>query len=923
MRHFFKYTLTFLTLNLSLVIGYSQVAINENNNNPDPSAMLDVSSTDKGLLIPRMDSTARQNIAAPANGLMVYDISTATFWYYDNNKWNEIRNGSKAISYLDIMEDLPEEELDLSCTTEVEEVIEMYSLSDAVVSGHYLYGIERVSASRFRIIDISEPTDFELIADIEVPSSPTELVVVGQYAYVVHNNGTEEFSVIDISELANPTVSTILGFGNGKKEIAAAGNYLYVIDSQLELYFLNISNPSVPTIVDSIFVGLRPDDLAVEEGYAYILGEDVVLGDELRVVDINSVSNPSLVDSLTLGSSPRNIVTDNDYAYISDFTDEEIRIVDLADPTNLSTINTISLADRPREIAVANNYVFSTGLSGTFEIIDVSDPLNTNIKSTLSVVSAANILNIAGNNVIVGSSSAFNIIPITPCDPSYLAVNGFSGELYAVKDSAVFVSQNGITTSVNNEDDFVFGADSLNYGSGDENKFFFDRDRGAFRVGTINDDNWDDGNKGFYSFAAGLNTKAKGNNAVALGREVVANGYGETALGLYNTIHTPTGLNNEDRLLAVGNGESTSSRSDAFIIHRNGDARIFGSLILDNAFTFPSTDGSSGQFLQTDGSGNVSWASQQTFTDTDNQTIDKLNLNGTTLELSLEDDGESDQTVNLSSLQDDLGGHNATQNIELSNNWLSNDGGNEGIRIDDDGKVGIGRASAPGALLDIGDGSGSQNVLLKLNTERSWQFEQTGSGANTNLHLKSNNSGKNYNIVSSDGSAIVSYRAVSNGNNRVGINKFIGTNDNALEVNGNASKSTAGDWLANSDARLKKNIHALNSEQVLKQLLALQGITYEWNDDKTGNDRPEGMQYGFTAQNIQEVFPTLVSEDSKGYLQTSYGTYDAMYVEALRALNEQNENLKKRVEELEAQVARVNDLEAMLTNLNGMDRNRK
>jgi hypothetical protein len=120
--------------------------------------------------------------------------------------------------------------------------------------------------------------------------------------------------------------------------------------------------------------------------------------------------------------------------------------------------------------------------------------------------------------------------------------------------------------------------------------------------------------------------------------------------------------------------------------------------------------------------------------------------------------------------------------------------------------------------------------------------------------------------------------------NLVGIGRTPATN--RLEVDGSASKSTAGDWLANSDARLKKNISPLNSHEILEKMLALQGVTYEWNDDKTGSARPEGVQYGFTAQNIQTVFPTLVEEDNLGYLQTAYGTYDAMTVEAIRALHE-------------------------------------
>ena len=136
----------------------------------------------------------------------------------------------------------------------------------------------------------------------------------------------------------------------------------------------------------------------------------------------------------------------------------------------------------------------------------------------------------------------------------------------------------------------------------------------------------------------------------------------------------------------------------------------------------------------------------------------------------------------------------------------------------------------------------------------------------------------------------------------IGIQRASPTN--TLEVNGTASKASAGDWLANSDARLKKNMTDLNAEETLQKMMKLQGITYEWNDNRPDYDRPEGVQYGFTAQNIQEVFPDLVSEDNEGYLQTSYGTYDAMYVEAIRALYQKINDLEAKVEAL-SQSARV------------------
>jgi hypothetical protein len=59
---------------------------------PDPSAMLDIKSTDKGVLVPRMTSTQRMAIASPATGLLVFDSNTSTFWFYEGTAWAELIN---------------------------------------------------------------------------------------------------------------------------------------------------------------------------------------------------------------------------------------------------------------------------------------------------------------------------------------------------------------------------------------------------------------------------------------------------------------------------------------------------------------------------------------------------------------------------------------------------------------------------------------------------------------------------------------------------------------------------------------------------------------------------------------------------------------------------------------------------------------
>ncbi len=47
---------------------------------PDASSALDVTSTDKGFLMPRMTTVQREAITSPANGLMVFDVDTNSQW---------------------------------------------------------------------------------------------------------------------------------------------------------------------------------------------------------------------------------------------------------------------------------------------------------------------------------------------------------------------------------------------------------------------------------------------------------------------------------------------------------------------------------------------------------------------------------------------------------------------------------------------------------------------------------------------------------------------------------------------------------------------------------------------------------------------------------------------------------------------------
>ena len=206
---------------------------------------------------------------------------------------------------------------------------------------------------------------------------------------------------------------------------------------------------------------------------------------------------------------------------------------------------------------------------------------------------------------------------------------------------------------------------------------------------------------GVTSTAFGYNTAASGENSSALGVSTIAPSYGETVIGLYNTNYTvssDTRFNPNDRVFSVGNGQNSGARSNALTIYKNGTMNI------NDAYNMPLTDGSSGQVMTTDGAGNVTF--QDATVNTDNQQIDNLALSGTTLGISLQNDGVAPVTVDLSSLQD-------TDDVDFYEFGTTNAPDD----INDDkvtlGTLTIGGNSTPTATLNVLDNDGPYTAGIR------------------------------------------------------------------------------------------------------------------------------------------------------------------------------------------------------------------
>jgi len=91
-----KLMLAWLCLAISIHL-FAQVGINNDGTSPDPSAILDLNSSDKGLLLPRMTTQQMLQVDQPATGLLVFNSDSVDLYMFNGSYWLNIRTNDRPI----------------------------------------------------------------------------------------------------------------------------------------------------------------------------------------------------------------------------------------------------------------------------------------------------------------------------------------------------------------------------------------------------------------------------------------------------------------------------------------------------------------------------------------------------------------------------------------------------------------------------------------------------------------------------------------------------------------------------------------------------------------------------------------------------------------------------------------------------------
>ena len=74
---------------ITSIVTFAQNNVGIGTINPSPSSILDLTATDKGVLVPRVTTAQRLAIANPARSLMVYDTDLSCFYFFEGG-WQSL-----------------------------------------------------------------------------------------------------------------------------------------------------------------------------------------------------------------------------------------------------------------------------------------------------------------------------------------------------------------------------------------------------------------------------------------------------------------------------------------------------------------------------------------------------------------------------------------------------------------------------------------------------------------------------------------------------------------------------------------------------------------------------------------------------------------------------------------------------------------
>ena len=119
-------------------------------------------------------------------------------------------------------------------------------------------------------------------------------------------------------------------------------------------------------------------------------------------------------------------------------------------------------------------------------------------------------------------------------------------------------------------------------------------------------------------------------------------------------------------------------------------------------------------------------------------------------------------------------------------------------------------------------------------------------------------------------------------------NVGIGSTTAAYKLDVAGDIRATGDVIAFSDARVKDNVETITN--ALAKVTSLRGVSYIRNDSED-----KSRKVGVIAQEVKEILPEVVQQDSEGKYSVAYGNMVSIFIEAIKEQQNQINDLRKQI----------------------------
>jgi len=901
------------------------------------SAMLDVKSISKGLLIPRLTSVQREAINPAATGLLVFDTDKNAFYYYDGSEWLALPQVSSSTGVSDALFAVKNAEGDtiFAVYNDGVKVVVPYG-TKGKVGGFAVSGRSPTKAGEEEYLLVTPDSTRVFVNEVDVKGR------VGGFAVSGRSPTKSVIKDYFISSADSTRVYVPEGLTKGK-----VGGFAVSGRSPTKLggtndYFNISGNSQADTVKNEPRIMWYPVKASFLAGEVHVGSADSVgmnstsLGYRTIAMGDYSQAMGYKAQSLGLNSTA---IGNNAIAK----SNNSFAFGDSAQATNLD-----SYAFGAGAVASGiGSYAFGSQGRDTLSLEPISAPTKAEGEYSFAIGQGAyakgNVSTSIGNNTTAEGRNSLALGSNTLASGNYSTAIGIktiaSGAYgtamgYFTKATNNYSTAIGANTTASGGTSFAAGAWTIASGGLSIATGYSNTSSGyaSFTLGKNNQAS------GAYSIAAGSGLAiASGNNAVAIGEGAVAQAYNSFVIGRYNIVEgNMTDWIVTEPLFVIGYGQS-HSKANALTVLKNGYVGIGVSSPSEKFHTtggvrFEGYTGTGIRLLTVDPNGNISTTGGLS----NNITWDAANgrlgigITSPTRTLHLYSSTTNGQLLiqRYANAVGDVGAiifkshistptgyekggiffentntaygygslHFATNNTASSAAVTKADAR---MTITSAGSIGIGTTSPGSFKLNVQSSTGGVTAasayFLNTATNGIAQISRTNSTDGTVLLIQEG-TGYSLRCDAYDPSWFVAM--IVKGRN-MGINTDSPTQN--LDVNGNARFRSIGSGAysgvvnrmadgtlttATSDIRLKENITTLNNG--LHKVLQLRGVNFTWKSE------PQmGTRIGFIAQEVEEIIPELVfTNEVDGYKGVNYAEMTAVLVEAVKEQQNMITNLK-------------------------------